>query len=93
MANERNFISLRNSLNALKLNKDFQNLIEKDYFIVEALEAVSDFNKPHIVNGGLRPFVLEKITGINMLKSYFDMIEDMAQNQEEIEKENLNDKE
>ena len=85
---ERDYIKLNESLKRLRSNKDFQALIEQGYFIDEVLEASEEFNDASFVNQGLRPYVLEKITGINMLKQYFTKVENLAASQELAEKEN-----
>ena len=75
---ERDFIELFNSLKRLKLNNDFKKLILDDYFIKETLEKAEAYNK----DVSKRDEVLESITGINMLKKYFQKVENLAASKE-----------
>ena len=84
---ERDYIELNESLKRLRSNKDFQALIEQGYFINEVLEVSEEFNNASFVNQGLRPYVLERITGINMLKQYFEKVENLAASQKQANEE------
>lgn len=86
---ERDYIDLESKLKNLMSNPDFKTVILEDYFINEVLEASESFNDAVTVNQGLRPFVLERLTGVNMLKYYFEKIQNLAASQKAEQEENI----
>lgn len=79
------YVGLRQSLERLENNPDFQKVILEGYFKDKAVNGVSILAAPYIKKNGLRADVMEGLVAISNLQDYFLTIKDMGAEDEEVD--------
>ena len=72
------WVEMRESLDRLQENKDFQKLILDGYFKYKAINGVSLLAAPGIKEQGRRGDIIEALIAISHLEDYFLMIRNMG---------------
>lgn len=65
------YVGLRQALERLETNPDFQKVILDGYFKDFAVNGVSRLASPYIKSKGFRPDVMEQLVAVSQLQHYF----------------------
>lgn len=84
------FRGLRQALERLDNNPDFQAVISDGYFKDKALQQVSVLASDNVRLGGHRPGIMEELIAISQLQNYFLLIRRMGA-EPEFTEDNLED--
>ena len=81
------WVGMRQSLERLEANPDFQKVILDGYFKDKAINGVSLLASPLVKRNGSRGDVFESLVAISQLQDYFITIKDMGAEDEEGEED------
>ena len=84
---------MKESLENLEKNPDFQKVILEGYFKDKAVNGVSLLASPQIKAQGKRPDIMEALVAISQLEDYFLTIKAMGEDNPEDEEENESEEE
>lgn len=88
IATERQYwVDMKDALERLKENKDFQRVILQGYFKDKAINGVSMLAQDYVVDNGLRPRVMETLVAISNLEDFFITIENLGDTSQDSEDE------
>lgn len=71
-------VSRWESLQRLKENKDFQNVVLEGYLRDKAIEFTSMLGTEYVRQGGLRNAVFEELVAISLFESYMQTIDSLG---------------
>ena len=83
------YVGMRQALERLEANPDFQKVILEGYFKEKAVNGVSILASGYIKKNGLRGDVMESLIAISQLQDYFITIKNMGA--EDVEDEDIVD--
>ena len=72
------YVGMRQALERLETNPDFQKVILDGYFKDKAVNGVSLLATTYIKRNGLRPDVMESLVAISQLQDYFISIKQLG---------------
>lgn len=72
------YVGMRQALERLEANPDFQKVILEGYFKEKAVNGVSILASGYIKKNGLRADVMESLIAISQLQDYFITIKNMG---------------
>ena len=76
---ENNYwVEMKQSLDALKNNKDFKRVILDGYFKDKAVNGVSLLATDYTRQSGARPLIMEALVAISQLEDYFGTIDNLG---------------
>lgn len=78
------YVGMRQALERLEQNPDFNTVILDGYFKNEAVRGVSLLANDNIKRSGVRPDVMEGLVAISRLQDFFITIKSMAPTDEEL---------
>ena len=78
------FVGMRQALDRLEQNPDFNKVILEGYFKNEAVRGVSLLANDNIKQRGARPDVMEGLVAISRLQDFFLTIKAMAPTEDEL---------
>lgn len=87
------YVGMRQALERLEANPDFQKVILDGYFKDKAINGVSLLASPKIKIQGKRPDIMEALVAISQLQDYFITIKHMGAEIEDEEDEEETDEE
>lgn len=76
--NRGSWVEMKESLDRLVTDPDFNKVILQGYFRDYAVEGVSLLAAEQIVRSGARPAVMERLIAISQLEDYFHTIQSMG---------------
>jgi hypothetical protein len=79
------YVGMRQSLERLEANPDFQKVILEGYFKDKAINGVSMLATNYIRKNGLRPEVMEALVAISQLQDFFITIKQLGAEVDELD--------
>ena len=79
------YVGLKQALDRLEQNPDFQKLILEDYFKNKAINGVSMLATDYIKKNGLRGEIMEDLVAVSKLQDYFLTIKRLGTTLDDIE--------
>lgn len=79
------WVGMRQALERLEKNPDFQKVILEGYFKDKAVNGVSQLASPYIKKNGFRPEVMEALVAISNLQDHFITIKSLGAEAEDEE--------
>lgn len=79
------FVGLKQALDRLEQNPDFQKLILEDYFKNKAINGVSMLATDYIKKNGLRGEIMEDLVAVSKLQDYFLTIKRLGTTLDDVE--------
>lgn len=87
------FVGLKQSLERLEQNPDFQKLILEDYFKNKPINGVSLLATDYVKKNGLRGDIMEDLVAVSKLQDYFLNIKRLGTTLDDVEDDELVDEE
>ena len=79
------YVGMRQALERLESNPDFQKVILEGYFKDKAINGVSMLATNYIRKNGLRPEVMEALVAISQLQDFFITIKQLGAEVEDVD--------
>ena len=79
------WVGLKQALERLETNADFQKVILEGYFKNHAINGVSRLASPYVKTNGYRPDVMEQLVAVSQLQHFFIDIKSMGTTEEDDE--------
>lgn len=79
------YVGMRQALERLEANPDFQKVILEGYFKDKAINGVSMLATNYIRKNGLRPEVMEALVAISQLQDFFITIKQLGAEVDELD--------
>lgn len=87
------FVGLKQSLERLEQNPDFQKVILEDYFKNKPINGVSLLATDYVKKNGLRGEIMEDLVAVSKLQDYFLNIKRLGTTLDDVEDDELVDEE
>ena len=85
------YVGMKQALDRLEANPDFQKVILEGYFRDKAVNGVSLLASPNMKRQGLRPDIMEALVAISQLQDYFITIRNLGAEMDDTEEEEIED--
>ena len=72
------WVDLKEALDRLEKNSDFQKVIKEGYFKDKAVNGVSLLATDYVRQNGMRAEIMEALVGISLLEDYFATIQNLG---------------